>query len=91
MGRARYFFVIAVVAALAGCGDDSTEDPVDVVKRELARDVQEQTGTQDVQVLCDEDVGEGDLCEIRAAGGLRAQVRITRLEGSEVDGEVVQP
>jgi hypothetical protein len=90
MGRARYLFVTAVVAALAGCGDDSTEDPADIA-RELERDVQDQTGTEDVRVLCDEDVGEGDLCEVRAAGGLRAQVRITRLEDSEVDGEVVQP
>jgi hypothetical protein len=88
MGMARYLVVIAI--ALAGCGDDEATDVGDVT-RQLAREVERQTGTQDVQVVCGDDVSEGDLCEVTAAGGLKAQVRITRLDGGEVEGEVVQP
>ena len=79
-----------LLLALAGCGAEDTLDTDEIVQA-LARDVQEQTGTQDVRVVCGEGVGEGDLCDITAAGGVRAKVKITRLEDGDVQGEVVQP
>jgi hypothetical protein len=88
MRRARYLVVIAI--SLGACGDDGATD-VDDVTRQLEGDVQRQTGTRDVQVMCEDDVSEGDVCDVTAAGGLDAQVRITRLEDGEVQGEVVQP
>ncbi len=90
MGSARYLLVIVAAIALIGCGEESTSDTDEIV-RALARDVQQQTGTQDVVVVCGEDVGEGDLCDVTAAGGVRAKVKITRLEDGDVQGEVVQP
>ena len=89
MGRARYLVVIAALA-LAGCGEDGATD-VDDVTQQLVRDVERQTGTQDVLVECDDDVSEGDLCDVTAAGGLKAQVKITKLDDGDVEGEVVQP
>jgi hypothetical protein len=64
---------------------------VAAVERELARDVEVQTGTERVSVECADDVGEGDVCAVSAAGGVKAEVRVTRLDGDEADGEVVQP
>ena len=72
------------------CGDDGATD-VDDVTQQLVRDVERQTGTQDVQVECDDDVSEGDLCDVTAAGGLKAQVKITKLDDGDVEGEIVQP
>jgi hypothetical protein len=78
--------------ALAACGNGS-ESGLDVEKIEgdLAQDVEDATGTRDVTVTCSADVVEGDLCDVTAAGGVRAQVRVTRLDDGEVDGEVVPP
>jgi hypothetical protein len=91
MARARYLLVIAALAALVGCGDDDEQPSTDQIAKELARDVQEQTGTKGVVVSCSGDVSEGDLCDVTAAGGLKAKVRIVRLDGDDVEGEVVQP
>ena len=88
MGRARYF-VVAVALAFAACGDDPGPD-VGAVERGLAAGVEEDTGTRDVTVDCPEDVGEGDVCQVTAAGGVKAQVRVTRLDG-QAEGELVQP
>jgi hypothetical protein len=90
MRRTRYLLATAALAALVGCGDDQATD-VDEVQKALARDVQEQTGTRSVQVVCPDDVSEGDLCDVTAEGGVKAQVRVVRLEGDDVEGEVVQP
>ena len=90
MGRARYLVVIAAAIALIGCGEETKPDTDEIVQA-LARDVQQQTGTKDVLVVCGEDVGEGDLCDVTAAGGVKAKVKITRLEDGDVQGEVVQP
>ena len=89
MGRARYFLV-AVVAALGACGDDAETD-VARTEEELVRIVEQQTGTDEVAVSCPSDVGEGDVCDVTAPGGVQAQVRVTRLDGDAVEGEVVQP
>lgn len=89
MGRARYLVVIAVAVALVGCGSDSGPD-VDAIERDLAASVEEDTGTRDVTVECPEDVEEGDVCQVTAAGGLKAEVRVTGLDG-EAEGTVVQP
>jgi hypothetical protein len=88
MGRARHLLV-AVALAFAACGDDSGPD-VATVERDLAASVEQDTGTRDVTVDCPDDVGEGDLCQVTAAGGVKAQVRVTKLDG-EADGELVQP
>jgi hypothetical protein len=78
--------------ALAACGDDSDSSPdSEKVESGLAGDVEEATGTRDVTVACPDDVAEGDVCDVTAAGGIRAQVKVTRLEGDEVEGEVVPP
>jgi len=91
MAWARYLVVTGVAAALAGCGGDTDEPDVDEIMRELGREVQEQTGTEDVEVICSEDVSEGDLCDVTAPGGLKARVRVVRLDGDEIEGEIVQP
>ena len=84
----RYFLVVAV--ALAACGDDAETD-VARTEGELARIVEQQTGTEEVVVSCPEDVGEGDVCDVAAPGGVQAQVRVTRLDDDAVEGQVVQP
>jgi hypothetical protein len=89
VGRARYFLV-AVATALAACGDDAETD-VARAEGELAGIVEQQTGTEDVVVSCPDDVGEGDVCDVAAPGGVRAQVRVTRLDEDAVEGQVVQP
>jgi hypothetical protein len=89
MGRARYLVVIAAAAALVGCGDDSAPD-LGVIERDLAAGVEEDTGTRDVTVECPEDLEEGDVCQVTAAGGVRAEVRVTGLDG-EAEGTLVQP
>jgi hypothetical protein len=76
--------------ALAACGDDSKPDPAEVA-RELGQQVAEQTGTPDVRVNCPDDVAVGDLCDVAAAGGVRAKVKVVQLEDSDVKGELVQP
>ena len=88
MRRARYLLVI--VLALAGCGSESDPEP-DNLEEQLASEIQEETGTQRVAVRCPDDPEEGDLCDLTASGGLKAKVRITRIDDADVDGEVVQP
>ena len=90
MARVRYLVMTVGVAALVGCGDDEAPDTAQV-EGDLARIVQEQTGTRDVRVSCPGDVGEGDLCDVSAPGGLQAQVKVTRVEDGDVAGEVVRP
>ncbi len=89
MRRARYFVVAVAFALLAGCGDDSDAD-IATIERDLAAGVEEDTGTRDVTVDCPDDVGEGDVCDVTAAGGVKAQVRVTQLDG-DAEGTVVQP
>jgi hypothetical protein len=88
MGRARYF-VIAAALVLSACGDEPKPD-IGKITDDLARDVQEQTGTQDVRVACPDDVSEGDLCDVTAAGGLKAKIRITEIDDG-AKGQIVQP
>ena len=91
MGRARYLVVIAALL-LPGCGGDGDTPNVQDVERDLARVVQQETGTGgDVAVDCPDGVEEGELCDVTATGGLTAKVRVTRLEDGHVEGEVVQP
>ena len=89
MGRARYFFV-AIALAFSGCGDDKSDPDVGTVEQQLAAGVEMDTGTNDVTVDCPDDVEEGDVCQVSAAGGVKAQVRVTKLD-DEAEGEVVQP
>jgi hypothetical protein len=63
---------------------------VGVIERDLAAGVEEDTGTRDVTVECPEDVGEGDVCQVTAAGGVKAEVRVTGLDG-DAEGTLVQP
>ena len=88
MPRARYLLVIGV--ALAGCGGEPESAPDDL-EEQLASEIQQETGTQGVTVSCPDDPEENDFCDLTASGGLKAQVRITRIDDAEVDGEVVQP
>ena len=89
MGRARYLVVIAAAIAVVGCGDDPEVD-VGGIERDLAAGVEEDTGTRGVTVDCPEGVEEGDVCQATAPGGVKAEVRVTRLDG-EAEGTVVQP
>ena len=91
MGRARYLVVTGLVAAFAGCGGDDDAPDVQEVERDLGRMVQEQTGTRDPAVSCPEDVEEGDACEVTAAGGVQAKVKVTRIDEGRVEGEVLPP
>jgi hypothetical protein len=89
VGRARYLLV-AFVVAFAACGDDDSGPDVGAIERDLAVGVEQDTGTNDVSVDCPEDVGEGDVCQVTAAGGVHAQIRVTQLD-DQVEGELVQP
>ena len=89
MRRARYL-VVAAATALVGCGDESEPDREEI-QRELTRDVQEKTGTQDVLVSCPDDLAEGAVCDVTAPGGLKAKLRITSLEDEDVAGEIIPP
>jgi hypothetical protein len=89
MGRARYSVVAVALALFAGCGDDSGTD-VGTIERDLAAGVEQDTGTRDVTVECPDDVEEGDVCRVSAAGGVNAEVRVTQLD-DEAEGELVQP
>ena len=80
----------AACIALAACGDDSSPDLGDI-ERDLAEQVGEHTATPDVSVACPDDAAEGDTCDVTAPGGVRARVKIVRLEDGDVEGEVVQP
>ena len=82
MRRARYFLVIAL--ALGACGNDSqSKTDAGDLERNLARKVEQTTGTKDVTVTCPEGASGGDLCEATAPGGLKAKVTL--------DGKIVQP
>jgi hypothetical protein len=85
--RVARYLLVAVL--LAGCGDDSAPDVAEV-EQDLARVVQERTGTQGARVECPEDVGEGDSCDVIAPGGVRASIKVTRL-GDEADGDLLLP
>lgn len=89
MGRARHLFVIAAAVAVVGCGDGPEVD-VGGIERDLAAGVEEDTGTRGVTVDCPEDVEEGDVCQVTAPGGVKAEVRVTGLDGA-AEGTVVQP
>ena len=85
MRHARYLVVIAVAAALGGCGGggDAPERNTAELERDLAREIQGTTGTRDVTVDCPDEAGEGDVCDVTAPGGVKAKVT--------VEGEIVQP
>jgi hypothetical protein len=89
MGGARYLLV-AVALALTACGGDDKPD-IQEIEGQLDRIVQEQTGTQDLTVSCADEVSEGDVCDVTAPGGLQAEIRVTRLDGESVEGELVRP
>jgi len=89
MARARYLVVIAAAVVVVGCGDDPAAD-VGGIERDLAAGVEEDTGTRDVTVDCPENVEEGDVCQVAAPGGVKAEVRVTGLDG-EAEGTLVQP
>jgi hypothetical protein len=82
MRRARYFLVIALL--VGACGNDSESDSGSgQLERDLAKKIEQTTGTKDVTVACPEDATGGDLCDATAPGGLKAKVTL--------DGKVVQP
>ena len=74
MGRARYFFV-AVALALSRPAATIPGRMSATIESDLAAGVEQDTGTRDVTVECPDDVGEGDTCQVTAAGGVKAQVQ----------------
>jgi uncharacterized protein DUF4333 len=93
MGRARYLVVIAALA-FAGCGSD-TLDAGDI-ESEVVPQIEEQTGTRDVEVACPDDVEaeEGAVfeCDVSAEGGIEAKLKVTQEDGEgNVRWEIVQP
>ena len=83
MRCARYLVVIALALGGCGGGDEPQEPSGGELERDLARQVEERTGTEDVTVDCPDGAGEGDVCDVTAPGGVRAKVT--------VDGEPVTP
>lgn len=79
MRLTRYLVVAAL--ALGGCGGGSDSDSGRLdLERDLARTVEEQTGTRDVRVEC---LDGADVCTVTAPGGVKGKVT--------VEGKVVQP
>ena len=89
----RYALAIAALA-LAGCGSD-TLDAGDI-ESEVAPQIEEQTGTHDVQVACPDDVEaeEGAVfeCDVSAEGGIKTKLKVTQEDDEgNVRWEVVRP
>lgn len=85
MRGVRYLLVIAVALALAGCGGDANPTPdAAALERDLARTVEQRTGTRGVTVDCPDGArDEDDVCTVTAPGGVRSKVT--------VGGKLVQP
>ena len=81
MRRARYLLVIAL--AVGGCGGGEDSPDAGELERDLAREIERTTGTEDVAVDCPDGAGEGDVCDVTAPGGVKAKVT--------VEGELIQP
>lgn len=93
MGRARYLVVIAALG-LAGCGSD-TLDSGDI-ENEVVPQIEDQTGTRNVEVACPDDVEaeEGAVfeCDVSAEGGVEAKLKVTQEDDEgNVRWEIVQP
>ena len=93
MGRARYLVVIAALG-LAGCGSD-TLDSGDI-ESEVVPQIEDQTGTRNVEVACPDDVEaeEGAVfeCDVSAEGGVEAKLKVTQEDDEgNVRWEIVQP
>ena len=91
MRLARYLVVITV--ALVACGEtviDSGE-----IESQIAGDIEEQTGTRDVEVACPDDIEakKGDIfeCEATAPGGIKQTVEATQVDDDgNIDWKLVR-
>ena len=85
MRLARYLVVIVVV--LAGCGETTIDG--DKLEGEIARGVEKQTGTRNVEVDCPDDVKAKDggtfECDVTAPGDVKAKAAVTQTDD---DGNV---
>lgn len=83
MRSARHFAVIGSVLLLPGCGGGDELD-ASKVEREIAAGVEERTATEDVQIRCPQGIerkkDEAFECDLTAAGGLQAKVKVTQVD-----------
>ena len=83
MRFARYFSVIVAVLLLAGCGGGGELDS-SKAEEEIAAGVEEKTATEDVRIDCPDDVKQkkDDVfeCDLTAAGGVKATVKVTQVD-----------
>jgi hypothetical protein len=77
------YFPVACCALAVGCGTQT----IDAAKaeREIADGVERKTATKDVTIDCPDGVElkKGDVfeCDLTAAGDVRAQVKVTQVDG----------
>ena len=91
---ARYFAVTAAALALGACGEtviDSGE-----IETQIAGDIEQETGTRDVEVDCPDDIeakkGDTFECEATAPGGIKQTVEATQVDDDGgVDWKLVRP
>jgi Domain of unknown function (DUF4333) len=71
------------LVALAGCGGDAKID-ASKTEDEIAKGVEEATATEDVKIDCPDDVErkKNDVfeCDLSAAGGVKAKVKVTQVD-----------
>jgi len=88
MRPARYLVAAVCVLAPAGCGGGGEIDSGET-EAEIAAGVEEATATKDVEIDCPDDVKqEKDVvfeCDLSAAGGVKAKVKVTQLDD---DGKI---
>lgn len=88
MRLARYLSVLVCIALLAGCGGGDEID-ADKTEEEIAAGVEKATATEDVKIDCPDDVERktGDVfeCDLTAAGGVKAKVKVTQVDD---DGKI---
>jgi hypothetical protein len=94
MRRARYLIAAAALAGLGACGE--TKVDVDRLEREVAADIEEQTGTRGVEVDCPDEVeqrkGNDFECQATAPGGIRQPVEMTQPgDDGDVDWKLERP
>ena len=94
MRLTRYFAVIVTGLALSACGEATLD--TGNIENEIAPQVEDQTGTKDVEISCPDDVeakkGDEFECDATAPGGLEAKIKVVQEnDDGDVNWELVEP